>query len=197
MGLPHHIGRGQRKADSRAKKARMERGTGSSSLERQLVRDYVDTRWTISEFMLPVMILIMAASMALMGANPTLATYVSAALWPLMLMAIINVDHVARLQASARRAPSGRPLHFALMSWPAVHDDPPLPPARPPNQARGPDLMSYRWEPDGGLEKRFEDQSLAEEWLSSFFDELIELGVTEVTLYEEDRLVYGPMSLLP
>lgn len=68
--------------------------------------------------------------------------------------------------------------------------------------------MSYRWHPTAGafsesdlraadLAKTFGDQGAAEEWLTLFFDELLEHGVTEVSLYEEDRLVYGPMSLNP
>lgn len=68
--------------------------------------------------------------------------------------------------------------------------------------------MSYRWQPvagtyaqsslsAAGLVQSFEDQGAAEEWLTLFFDELLEQGVTEVSLYEEDRLVYGPMSLNP
>ncbi|AQP44011.1 hypothetical protein [Tessaracoccus flavus] len=68
--------------------------------------------------------------------------------------------------------------------------------------------MSYRWEPvsgaysadeleAAGLKKSFEDQTAAEEWLALFFGELLTHGVAEVSLYEEDRLVYGPMSLLP
>ncbi|WP_026926765.1 hypothetical protein [Granulicoccus phenolivorans] len=47
------------------------------------------------------------------------------------------------------------------------------------------------------LEARFADQAEAEEWLSANFEELLEQGLASVTLYEEDRLVYGPMSLLP
>lgn len=65
--------------------------------------------------------------------------------------------------------------------------------------------MSYRWaatpglpteEADAlGLDQRFADQAEAERWLTQVFDELAFAGVHEVTLYEEDRLVYGPMSL--
>lgn len=64
--------------------------------------------------------------------------------------------------------------------------------------------MSYRWQPtggvaselaDAGLDPRFDDQATAEAWLGEFYDDLAEAGVTDVTLYEEDRLVYGPMSL--
>ncbi len=66
--------------------------------------------------------------------------------------------------------------------------------------------MSYVWRPvsgsydDAALEKaglapRFDDQSQAEEWLGLYFSDLQRNGVAEVSLYEEDRLVYGPMSL--
>lgn len=68
--------------------------------------------------------------------------------------------------------------------------------------------MSYRWKPvggtfvesevaDAGLNRSFDDQVAAEEWLSLFFEDLVDHGVAEVSLYEEDRLIYGPMSLLP
>ncbi len=46
-----------------------------------------------------------------------------------------------------------------------------------------------------GLGMRFDDQITAEEWLSSFYLDLQDLGVTQVSLFESDRLVYGPMSL--
>lgn len=41
----------------------------------------------------------------------------------------------------------------------------------------------------------FADQQAAEVWLVSNYLELDALGVRKVSLYEEDRLVYGPMSL--
>lgn len=46
-----------------------------------------------------------------------------------------------------------------------------------------------------GLDMRFDDQPSAEEWLSSFYLDLQDLGVAQVSLFEADRLVYGPMSL--
>ena len=66
--------------------------------------------------------------------------------------------------------------------------------------------MAYWWKPNSGafsteslesdgLMPRFDEQNHAEEWLSLFFDDLQEHGVGDVSLYEEDRLVYGPMSL--
>lgn len=46
-----------------------------------------------------------------------------------------------------------------------------------------------------GLGQRFDDQSMAEAWLSEYYSDLADLGVSSVSLFEEDRLVYGPMSL--
>lgn len=67
--------------------------------------------------------------------------------------------------------------------------------------------MSYRWEPSSGsfdaaeleeigMGKAFDSKEAAEEWLTLFFDDLVDVGVTDVTLMEEERVVYGPMSLL-
>jgi len=58
--------------------------------------------------------------------------------------------------------------------------------------------MSYRWQGDvrvDELERTFESQGEAEQWLGAFFTDLADAGVGEVSLYEEDRLVYGPMPL--
>lgn len=68
--------------------------------------------------------------------------------------------------------------------------------------------MSYRWKPESGaystdeltaagLLKSFDSKEAAEEWLALFYEDLLEQGVGEVSLYEEDRLVYGPMPLTP
>lgn len=46
-----------------------------------------------------------------------------------------------------------------------------------------------------GIGQRFDDQTLAEQWLTAYYEELADLGVAQVSLFEEDRLVYGPMSL--
>ncbi len=48
---------------------------------------------------------------------------------------------------------------------------------------------------DLGLDVEFDDQAGAEAWLSASYAELAEGGVHAVSLYESDRLVYGPMSL--
>ena len=39
------------------------------------------------------------------------------------------------------------------------------------------------------------NQSDAESWLGEHWRELADLGVAQVTLFDEDRKVYGPMSL--
>jgi len=46
-----------------------------------------------------------------------------------------------------------------------------------------------------GANSRFPSQSEAETWLGESWRELAAEGVESVTLYEADRLVYGPMSL--
>lgn len=82
----------QRKADARARQeARMDAWERTeNSPARQLVRDYVDTRWTVAEFMLPAMILVMAGVMITMG-DPVLSSTIAMGLWVLLLITIINV----------------------------------------------------------------------------------------------------------
>lgn len=46
-----------------------------------------------------------------------------------------------------------------------------------------------------GLDARFDDQSAAERWLTAGYLDLADRGVVAVSLFEEDRLLYGPMSL--
>ena len=66
--------------------------------------------------------------------------------------------------------------------------------------------MAWFWRADGadaasedqtvvGLNEPFESQSAAEAWLTGNYAELVDLGVLSVSIYEEARLVYGPMSL--
>lgn len=43
--------------------------------------------------------------------------------------------------------------------------------------------------------QRFPSQSDAESWVGEVWAELASFGVHGVTLFEGDRLVYGPMSL--
>lgn len=46
-----------------------------------------------------------------------------------------------------------------------------------------------------GIGRRFDDQAQAEAWLAEYYEDLADLSVARVSLFEEDRLVYGPMSL--
>ncbi len=60
--------------------------------------------------------------------------------------------------------------------------------------------MSFRWvaEPDAvglGLDQGFPSQVDAEAWLAAEWEVLLEEGVVAVTLYEGDRIIYGPMPL--
>ncbi|GAA4824219.1 hypothetical protein ACFQ0K_17380 [Nocardioides caeni] len=44
-------------------------------------------------------------------------------------------------------------------------------------------------------DRTFPNQGDAESWIGEIWAELAELGVAQVTLFELDREVYGPMSL--
>lgn len=44
-------------------------------------------------------------------------------------------------------------------------------------------------------DQRFPSQSDAESWVGEFFGDLVGLGVDQVVLFEDERRVYGPMSL--
>jgi hypothetical protein len=69
--------------------------------------------------------------------------------------------------------------------------------------------MSWRWVPDRrpvssrsnadlpAMSRTFQTQGEAETWLGEFYPSLLSAGVRAVSLYEADRLVYGPMSLEP
>lgn len=61
--------------------------------------------------------------------------------------------------------------------------------------------MSWHWQgvgrPTVELDRTFATQGDAESWLGEFYPDLLETGVRAVTLFEEDRLVYGPMPLTP
>lgn len=89
--------REQRRAASRAKQATraeaFERQEGQP--ERVFARDYLDTRWSINEFIMPLFILIMAATMATM-ANVALSAYILAAMWVLIGMVVINMFFIWR-----------------------------------------------------------------------------------------------------
>jgi len=55
----------------------------------------------------------------------------------------------------------------------------------------------WRWETDVPVAEppTFPTQADAEAWLTVTYPDLAAEGVTEVSLFQDDRLVYGPMSL--
>lgn len=107
----------QRKADRQARAdARIEAmDRAEQSPERVLLRDFVDSRWTINEFVLPGMILIMAATMVTIN-NVVLSSWVALGLWVLMIMAFINTGFMWRSykRVLAERLP-GTPTRGLLM----------------------------------------------------------------------------------
>jgi hypothetical protein len=72
---------------------------------------------------------------------------------------------------------------------------------RQPTPAERP--WSWRLEDASGTEvvpaefagRRFASQADAESWVGETWADLAEAGVDAVTLFEHDRVVYGPMSL--
>ena len=85
----------------------------------------------------------------------------------------------------------------------ALPEDPPT--FRAPSPAERP--WSWRLEDASGAEvtlpaelgeyadQRFPSQADAESWIGEVYAELAEGGVAQVTLFELEREVYGPMSL--
>jgi hypothetical protein len=51
--------------------------------------------------------------------------------------------------------------------------------------------------PDVGAPESFPSQADAESWLGESWRELVDAGVDQVWLLEDDREVYGPMGLHP
>ena len=51
--------------------------------------------------------------------------------------------------------------------------------------------------PPAAVTEAFPSQSEAESWVGEAWRDLLAEGVDQVTLLEEDRVVYGPMSLHP
>ena len=102
----------QRKADREASaRQRMESWAKiESSPERVLARDYVDARWTVTEFMFPVMILIMAGTMAT-AAWPLISLAIGLGLWLMLILSLINTWFMWRgfRRLLARRVPGASP----------------------------------------------------------------------------------------
>jgi hypothetical protein len=65
---------------------------------------------------------------------------------------------------------------------------------------------TWRYEADDGTpavldgdetSETFQTQGDAETWVGEFWRDLLDSGVTQVTLLDASRKVYGPMSLRP
>ena len=59
----------------------------------------------------------------------------------------------------------------------------------------GPDGAPVEAGPDAPAQPDFPTQSDAESWVGEVWRELLAAGVASVSLYEDDRLAYGPMGL--
>jgi hypothetical protein len=58
--------------------------------------------------------------------------------------------------------------------------------------------MTYHWRySTGGMSTEFPTQADAETWVGEVWQDLLADGVEDVTLLEEQRVIYGPMSLRP
>lgn len=73
-------------------------------------------------------------------------------------------------------------------------------PAEPINEPVAADSYEWLYSTEAGVEAdgpavAFETQQAAERWLSEHFTELLESGVTAVSLSDGSRIVYGPMPL--
>jgi len=51
--------------------------------------------------------------------------------------------------------------------------------------------------PDTSMATEFPSQSDAETWIGRVWQILLDAGIEQVLLLEEDRIVYGPMGLRP
>ena len=86
--------REQRKADARARAEARANAWDKveRSPERTLLRDFVDTRWTVAEFLMPAMILIMAAMMVFMRSNDaTISVAIGSLMWGLLALSVIQL----------------------------------------------------------------------------------------------------------
>jgi cation transport ATPase len=80
----------ERERQASAKRSAQRLAEYEQAPERVLMRNYVDSRWTLTEFMLPIMIVMLAASL-LGSAFPTLVLGVTIALYVMAVGAVINV----------------------------------------------------------------------------------------------------------
>lgn len=111
-----------KEAKARDREARYEARTKSMAAaegtpERVLLRDYIDSRWTIAEFLLPVMLVVLALSF-LAGRFPVLMLVSTVAAYVLMILAIIDIWRLWRgyKRLLAERHPSASPRGLLMVA---------------------------------------------------------------------------------
>lgn len=72
----------------------------------------------------------------------------------------------------------------------------------PENQAVAATGHEWRYADEAGVAAdgpavAFDSQQTAEAWLSAHFEELSDQGISAVSLFDGDEIVYGPMPLAP
>ena len=77
-------------AAARAKREDMTIQARENTPVRVLMRNYIDARWSVTEFMVPLL-LVMIAPVFLLNNYPMLSTVVTAVVWGAMLVAIGNI----------------------------------------------------------------------------------------------------------
>ncbi|MDR0837063.1 MAG: DUF3043 domain-containing protein [Propionibacteriaceae bacterium] len=80
----------RRETQAQAKRNALREQLHESEPERAMMRNYVDSRWSLTEFMLPIMIVLLAASL-LGSAWPLLVMASTGTLWALMLACLVNI----------------------------------------------------------------------------------------------------------
>lgn len=90
---------------------------------RRWVRDYVDARWNLGEFFLPVALVVVIATL-FFGANPAAAIYVILALYGVVFIAIIDAVLLARAvkrglreRFSEDEIPSGTSMYAVMRAF--------------------------------------------------------------------------------
>lgn len=90
---------------------------------RRWVRDYVDARWNIGEFFLPVALIVVIATLFL-GNNPAFAFYTIIALYSVVLVSVIDAIVLGRFLKKGLRTrfgeeniPSGTVMYGVMRSF--------------------------------------------------------------------------------
>lgn len=85
---PKELRKAEREAKYQARAEAWERMENSP--EQRLMRDFVDTRWTVTEFLMPVFILVLALTFIFVGNGPA-TLYISIGMYTIFFICLINV----------------------------------------------------------------------------------------------------------